>query len=334
MERLAFESAPGADVRVGADSAPQGECVRFRTLPSLAFPPGGIHKLESAPASEEAPSTPRPELTVSLMGLFGATGVLPDHYTELLISQNRRREFALRDFLDLFNHRVLSLLHRVWEKYRVIPQVERRSLGIGTEESRFDRILWSFMGLGTPGLRNRQPISDDIAFQYAGLFSRRVRTGTDLAAMLNDYFPFAVEVQEFQGNWMFLGPEDRTRLPGGDHRSPSFNQLGVDTMLGDRVWDVQGKFRLRVGPLGYSDYMSLLPGGDVLQQVTQLTRSFVGIEMAFDVELVPEVDELPACRLGGKPPEAPRLGWNTWLHTKSSGESVNVEGAVFAHDAA
>ncbi len=83
------------------------------------------------------------------------------------------------------------------------------------------------------------------------LFSRRVRSGTDLAAMLNDYFPFDVEVRELQGHWIRLGSEDRSRLPGAGERGDSYNRLGVDAVLGDRVWDVQGEFRLRVGPLQY-----------------------------------------------------------------------------------
>ena len=55
-------------------------------------------------------------MTVTFMGLAGTGGVLPGHYTQLLIDRVREKDFGLRDFLDLFNHRLIAQFYRAWEK--------------------------------------------------------------------------------------------------------------------------------------------------------------------------------------------------------------------------
>ena len=119
LEKLAPKRAP-----VGLDGAPGEEVARFRAHLSMAFPPSQIVALD--PAGEERPN---PLLTVTFLGLYGPSGVLPTHYTQLLMDIQRdvrgpeRR--SLRDWLDLFNHRFISLFYRAWEKYRFHLQYER-----------------------------------------------------------------------------------------------------------------------------------------------------------------------------------------------------------------
>ena len=104
--------------RVGRAGPPAQEAVRFRVLPSLSFPPSSIHELRA-----RRPGAARSRrMTVSFLGLTGPSGVLPRHYTEQLLPARTRPQGpengALRDWLDLFNHRMISLFYRAWEKYR------------------------------------------------------------------------------------------------------------------------------------------------------------------------------------------------------------------------
>ena len=65
---------------------------------------------------------------------------------------------TLRDWLDLFNHRLISLFFRAWEKYR-FPLAYERGLPAGPEPDAFTRSLYCLVGLGLPPLRGRLRVS-------------------------------------------------------------------------------------------------------------------------------------------------------------------------------
>ena len=90
-----------------------------------------------------------------------------------------------------------------------------------------------------------------------------------------------------------------------------FATLGVDLVVGRRVWDEQGMFRLRVGPLPLEKFLSLDPEGPAFRRLAQLTRFYVDAEFDFDIQLVLRARDVPACQLTAGSP--PRLGRTTWL---------------------
>ena len=82
--------------------------------------------------------------------------MLPHHYTELLIQRIRERDDSLRDFLDLFHHRLISLFYRAWEKYRLPVAYERSRLHDSEREPEpITGGLYCLVGHGTSGLRGR-----------------------------------------------------------------------------------------------------------------------------------------------------------------------------------
>jgi type VI secretion system protein ImpH len=322
LERLARGSGASAHQPVGLDHPPQQEVVRFRAHNALSFPASPIHELRS---QADAPTAP-PEMVVSFMGLTGATGVLPFHYTRLLIQRQRLKDHTLRDFFDLFNHRTISLFYRAWEKHR-IPVLYERSQVEDTEDVA-TRCLFSLVGRGTAGQRGRHLFDDSIFLFFAGHFAHYPRNASALGSILRGYFRCEIAVEQMHGQWLYLDQENRSQLPTALRGSGRYAELGVDARLGDRVWDLQSKFRLRVGPLAFSLYRRLLPDGDMLRPLAQLTRAYVGSDLDFDVQLVLQRDDIPHCQLPGAPAaDCPRLGWNTWLFSQPSPR--DVDDAVF-----
>ncbi|HKA17961.1 MAG TPA: type VI secretion system baseplate subunit TssG [Blastocatellia bacterium] len=284
---------------IGRYGEPTDEVVRFRTRVSLGFPPSQIFELLE-PADGE--STP-PEMMVAFMGLTGPTGVLPHHYTELLVERTRYKDTAAWDFLDLFNHRMISLFYRAWEKYRFPVAYERG-------DDRFTEFLFDIVGMGTRGLRGRQSFEDEALLFYGGLFAQRPHSTSAMEAILSDYFGVKSTVDQFPGQWLKLDEDSLTRL-GGESA-----QLGITTVAGSRVWDVQSKFQLRVGPLTYAEFVAFLPTGSAFKPAAELTRLMAGQEFDFDVRLTLKADEVPGCVLTTKAKRSPALGWTTWLKTK------------------
>jgi type VI secretion system protein ImpH len=300
LERLYPDRRP-----VGRDAEPAREVVRFHSHASLNFPPSAIY--EVAPA--EGASGPA-QMTVAFMGLTGPLGVLPRHYTELLLERMRQKDQALRDFLDLFNHRLISLFYRAWEKYR-FPIAYERAVLRGEGDDRFSLYLFDLIGMGSRGLRGRLEVEDEALLFYAGLLAQHPRSASAMEGLLKDYFAVPVEVTQFIGQWLPLSEASRTRLGPGEAN----NALGVSAVAGSRVWDQQAKFKLRLGPLTFDEFCQFLPSGSAFRPLVGLSRFYAGEECDFDVQLILRAAEVPACRLGQKGEYAPRLGWSTWLKT-------------------
>lgn len=323
---------------VGRDASPEDEIARFRPQLSLAFPPSQIVEFE--PPSEER-ATPR--LTIAFFGLYGVTGVLPVHYTQMMMDLVRdvrgpeRR--SLRDWLDLFNHRAISLFYRAWEKYRFYVPYERGEAR-GANPDTFTLSVRSLMGLGSQGHNERLAVRnadasalakvDDLGLlYYAGLFAQRPRNATNLRLLLADYFDVAVEVQQFRGQWLPIPEADQTQLG-------TLGTLGVNAVAGSQVWDCASRFRVRLGPLTYSRFEDLLPDRAPIAErktfflVAQLARLFVGPELDFDVQLVLAAVEVPEAELADASGAGPRLGWNVWLISETPPDVV--DDAVFEAD--
>lgn len=312
---------------VGRDAKPKDEAVRFRAVPSLNFPSSEIVDLEeTAPTQSKGQAAGPPEMRVAFMGLTGPSAVLPEHYTELLIRRIRLRDFALRDFLDLFHHRTISLFYRAWEKYRFPVAWERARLSRDREDW-FTWCLRCLIGLGTEHVAKRMALSDDVLIYYAGHFARRPRSALALRSILSDYVGLPVSIMEFQGRWLRIDQAEQTRLPGQPCPDGQYHQLGVNAVLGERVWDVGTKFRLRIGPVTYSQFISLMPGGDVFASACQITRVFVGLELSFDIQIILRPEEMPEFGLSDTNEYSPRLGWNTWLGNSIS--ASHPDDAIF-----
>jgi type VI secretion system protein ImpH len=106
LQRLRANMRP-----VGHFSSPENEVVRFRINQRLGFPASQIQKLE---VKGDAPA----EMMVNFMGLTGPLGILPYTYSELILERARAKDYSLAAFLDIFNHRAISLFYRAWQKSR------------------------------------------------------------------------------------------------------------------------------------------------------------------------------------------------------------------------
>jgi type VI secretion system protein ImpH len=315
---------------VGRDATPSQEIVRFRAPPSLGFPAASIVDLVTR--SREQGRVP-PEMTVAFLGLTGPSGVLPQHYTALLIERChvKHKDYALRDYFDIFHHRLVSLFYRAWEKYHFQFAFERVQLEKPGEDDDFTFALYSLVGLGTTGLRRRMALDDEAVLYYGGHYAHFPRSAISLEYMLFDYWEIPVEVQQFRGQWLYLSEEEQTALPTAARPKGQNAALGVDALAGTRVWNVQSKFRIKLGPVGYGEFRELMPIGRRLLPLCQMTRLYAGLEFDFDVQVVLRKEEVPWCQLPADADAAPRLGWNSWV--RSGPMERDADEAVFRLDA-
>lgn len=303
---------------VGGTARPHEEFARFGARLSMAFPPSAVHDIEQIPDSGDPV-----RMTVAFLALTGTQGVLPFCYTEWMLERKAAKDDTLAAFLDLFNHRLLSLFYRAWEKHRP-PVLYELSAARDQQPDSFTHSLFDFIGMGTEGLRGRMRIQDESLLWYAGLIAQRPHSASALRGILRDYFGVPVEIDQCVGDWYDLEEADRCYLSPELER----NQLGESAFLGEQVWNQQGRFRIRVGPLGLDRFLDFLPDGRAMARLVQFTRYLVGQAMAFDVQVFLRASEVPYCRLTDEGVDAPRLGEMAWLKTREF--PADAGDAVFA----
>jgi len=300
--RLLERLMPGREP-VGGFVNPSSEVARFGASASISFPASQIQSICSAAGEPVG-------MTVNFMGLTGPLGVLPLYYSELVLARVRAKDHALSDFLDIFNHRAISLFFQAWQKYRFTVAYERGA------RDRFSHHLLDLIGLGTEGLQNRQAVADDSLIYYAGLLGQWPRSASALRQVLTDYFDVPVEIEQFAGGWYKLDEDTQCRFE--DDVSPS-EQLGLGAVVGDAIWDQQSSVRVRLGPLKLSAYLDFLPNGTAYKPLCGLLSFFAGAEFDFEVQLVLDREQVPSCELGAEEGAAPQLGWVTWMKSVSFG---------------
>ncbi|MBW1766818.1 MAG: type VI secretion system baseplate subunit TssG [Deltaproteobacteria bacterium] len=286
-------------VSVGEGVEPGKEAVRFKAKVDLQFPAGDLAEV-IPPESDGKPA----KMIVNFMGLAGVLGPLPPLYTELILDRVWNKDTALRDFLDIFNHRLISLMYRVRKKHRIGFEFK------SPEHSHFARYLFSLMGLGTKGLQGRMKVEDRALLFHTSYLAQQPRSMIGLESLLSDYFKVKVKGIQFCGQWHLL-EKDQISYIGISGQNQI---LGLNAVAGTRVWDQQGKFAICIGPLTLRDFLDFLPIGDVFTPLCELTRFYVGTELDFEVRLILKGDEVPESRLAGK--DGPRLGWTSWLKTR------------------
>jgi type VI secretion system protein ImpH len=313
---------------VGGDALPADEVVRFRSYVSLEFPPSEIRDINvitddpenhakhanqanqanhANHAYSEYPenwdSRKRLEMLICMMGMVGVSGVLPTHYTELVLDRIKHRDTALWTFLDIFTHRAASLFYQAWAKYRFPVGYER-----GKDE--FTAYLFDLAGLGTNGLRGRMAVDDETLLPYVGLIAQRPHSTNAVANVISDYFGVRVQIEQFSGQWLHLEKSDMTFI--GRQNS----KLGVNTIAGTRIWDQQSKFRIRLGPLDFGKFQAFLPNGTAFKPLKSIVTFMTGMELDFDIRLVLEKRQVPGTVLTTRALRRPMLGWTSFLKTR------------------
>lgn len=303
--RFRFDAA----VRVLARAARKSdltEHARFRSVPGLAYPPADVIAIQP-------PAADRPlEISAAVMGLTGASGVLPRPYTETLTRTLRNRSAALHDFVDLLSHRFVAFFARAGVKYRLNRSAETAETARPAEPDRVTEAVLAFTGYATPHLVSRLAVGANPLLHYAGLFAGRPRSAEKLAALVSDWLGRKVEIVQFAGAWLSLAPDQQTALAAGLDPG-AWNRLGVDAAIGVRSWDLQGRIILRIGPLDRGSFEALLPDRPMLQRLVSLVRAFLGFEIGFAVNPVLAGPEVPPLRLDPRADPPSRLGWNTWI---------------------
>jgi type VI secretion system protein ImpH len=305
--------------QIGKQGPAAREPVRLRPVLHLGFPPGDIAGAEWIEDGGYETGG-RLRITSTFLGLYGARSPAATHFTEALLRETEE-DVRVREFLDLFHHRILSLLYRVWKKYRYY--VVFQSSG----QDPISMVVRGLLGIATADLDSRLGVHPVRLFRYAGLLSQRPRSAAGLIGQLSDYFEGVdFDVEQCVGRWLRI--EDSERNVMGQRKC----SLGRDFLLGERIYDSSGKFRVKVGPVGFDDYTRFLPSGDAARDLANLCRFYCVDRLDFDLEVTLRGAEVPQTPLAGEGMLG-RLSWTSWLKSRPCEDKAVVFNAPPARSA-
>jgi len=312
---------------VGRDLVPQDESVRFSSHLSLQFASSDIAKIHKHEHIVKSDKQDIAEIEVSFLGLTGQSSVLPVYLTELQMQRQREKDYALHNFLDIFNHRAISFFYRAWEKYRLPFSYERVQLHRKNQTDPVTDTFHSLLGIRGDAVQKRLPLNSEDMIFYAGLFATQRRSANALESSLTEYMGVPISINQFKGEWMSLLEDDRCRLPlfplGGSN-----NCLGVDTIIGNQVYTMEGKFEIVLGPLKRDQFNALLPNSKQIEALKKYAHMFAGPTQHFSLQYQLEEDAVSQWVLDEETDGQRGLGWNTWLMPKNKKDAqreINVE---------
>ncbi|MFC1751342.1 type VI secretion system baseplate subunit TssG [Pseudomonadota bacterium] len=309
---------------VGSDASHSRELIQFSAPPSMAYSTSDVVDISSGDAESGH------DMKVGFIGMAGVSGALPSHYTEFLLQRQRAKDTAMRDFYDLFNHRAISLFFRAWKKHRLPHSYEAHKVH-GKPDS-VDPITNALLALVghrvTPSDTSDSISRAERLLFFGGVYASSQRSPGTLSALLSEYFSVPVSIEQFVGEWGDLHRDDWMVLGSGDNLNGKNNQLGVNAIIGSRVYCVESRFRIVIGALNSDEFEKIKPGSKGLHALCELARGYVGPNVAFDLKMKLDFSAASSTRLKGPGAEPSNLGWNTWLispdHLPQKGEITEV----------
>ncbi|HEP0585394.1 TPA: type VI secretion system baseplate subunit TssG [Klebsiella aerogenes] len=306
FSQLLEQSQPEAPLTGGGWQI-RHEPIRFRPHPGMGFPASEIRQLEMPEADV---SHLPPSLRVTFMGLYGVESPLPTHYIDD-IAQRREGYAAAADFLDIFNHRLISQYYRIWRKYSYPATFQAG----GTDNT--SQYLLGLAGLGIKGCAAAVdiPLSRFLALLPLMLLPGRTEEG--MRALVELLAP-ETRAEIFH--------HDRCRIPLKKALTMSVRHpvsLAARPVMGTHGTDVNGQVLLRLTTSNHEEAQGWLPGGERLQDLMALLHVWLGTHLDVRIQLCVARHLLPEAQLTCQLTKAVRLGRTAVLRPLNPHRSSN-----------
>src|SRR6185369_704198 len=128
-------------------------------------------------------------------------------------------------------------------------------------------MLEAMAGIGLPGTQD--PELDTVKLRQAASLASQVDGPERLTLYLAEAFKVPVQVKEFIAAWISVPAALQSRL------AKAYAALGRGATIGPRVFNRQSRIELRVGPLGFEDFKSFLPGSRRLALFKHAVRDMI-----------------------------------------------------------
>jgi type VI secretion system protein ImpH len=217
---------------------------------------------------------------LNFLGLYGIDSPLPRAFHEQVALQQSIHgpgNVPLQNFLDIFNNRFYWLYYQSWKKYRYFLQLS------DDPNNKMVQRIFTFIGQPGPSRPQEGLLSRYKLLQLSGVLTQRVRNKLGLEILLREFFPHhKINIKEFIPKRVTLDqPPQLGRRNGED----SF-RLDGQSRLGRTQVDCMGRIRIEIGPIGFDEYLSFVPGNRKALLLQLLLGLYLNDGLEYDIKFL------------------------------------------------
>ena len=283
--------------------------IRFKGVTTLNFESSDIFSVEYDKVDKHIIN-----LATPFFSFTANSGPLPQSFCELILSRERKKEYATSDFLDIFVHRLVTLFY-LGRKKRDPSLVWGQNF-----QTSMEKIVDSLASLGRSSTEFKK--STNIQWlKHAGIFGGAPRSSTNLRTLIKDRYNLSiVNCWEFYGAWSGISGQRKGLKAGLDAVS-----LGNDAVLGTKSWSLSSGILIEIKNLDLKKFLSFLPTEENYSQIVTLVYRFLPRGISIFLNLHLGKSDIRNFKLSNQ--SGMRLGWNTWIGdiTKADLDIVKLE---------
>jgi type VI secretion system protein ImpH len=233
------------------------------------------------------------------LSLIGATGILPSHYTEYIITLSKEKDKSLLDFINIFYDKIIKLFIKIIKKSNIYLEYEAHVInqrGYGKQNWAF---IYSLIGISH---KNNKVIPDSL-LSYAGLLINTSRPSSILKTILINYLQLPVEIEEFIKEKQKLDEKELSKLGKVN------NCLTNSLYLGCNAYFFQNKVIIRILDLDLKTYEQFLTDALYRKPLEQILTFYLKDNLSFKIIFLVK-DSEKATWLSTKVPR--KLGITIW----------------------
>ncbi len=299
----------GCNLEHAQDISPRNETIKYSSSGSIGFPASDV--TDAGMITYDGKS--QHWIETSFFGMHGSSSPLPSHFLDVVAWEYGQKEGIRYHFLDFFNHRLTTLLHRAWRKYRYFV----RFSPAGTDK--FSTYCFSLMGVNDKTLRDDTSINWSLLLKFSGIIASQHRSAKSVGSIIKHYFSLeSVKIKEWVQRNVEVAPDQLGNLGVANF------SLGQTLVLGDKVPTRMGKFVISITKLTRKEFKDFLPNGKKYPVLIELVDFLLKNHHAYDLELGLLPEDIPQFQLSAQDERPAHLGWSTVIGSQSPDDSTLI----------
>jgi type VI secretion system protein ImpH len=294
---------------IGTTLTPTEDPITFSSRYTYSLPSSDIYRIH---VSDE-----KPVIEVNFWSIAGPHGALPAPLSEKVGERIREGDFALKEFLDIFNHRLLSIYYCVAQKHSFVLSPKT------SIQTTVGQMMCAVAGVD-PDREGYASVSTAALARYAGIIWQRPRSAAGLEQILSDYFQVPIHIEQFVGSWVDINRRQRSFM--GEKRGRN-HKLGRTTFLGKRFWQSNHHFVVNIGPLTSEQFHLFIPTGAAYGEMCDMIKFYAPLELTFQLKMSLKEGEKLVPLGFDNPSKENRLGWTAVLTNAPADYTVSINAA-------